>query len=256
MSKAFPADRTLVDTQRKIIDPWLGPLKRLEPLLKLEPADITTLLALIEAAQNASEEDPFSLSAAIAALAVDSAPDFSADYAVGYDTSGSAGKRYPLSIIGRSALLESIPLSSNSSVGLALPTTYPHSRIALHSFSFSTTAEARWSLSEDSGATFLDAAFEIFNSASIHAATTADTTPNLTPSGGSGATAVFSAIIDIHDVLGSNNKIARMSSVLDSSGSAYEGIYVFTSVAPVNYAQVITSTGTFDAGTLELWGMP
>jgi hypothetical protein len=57
MSQRFPADRTLVDQQRKIIDPWLGPLKRLEPLLPLlTPEFIATLQAVIKAAQSPEEE--------------------------------------------------------------------------------------------------------------------------------------------------------------------------------------------------------
>jgi hypothetical protein len=251
----WPNDRKFVDKDGKILDHWRGPMGILEPLLGLSQEQYTALLAAIEAFRNATEEeDPLSLSAQIGALEVDSEPDFSADYAVGYD--GSVATRIPLSLIGRSSLISSTPLSGNASVNIEVPATFNHARLFIKGMSFSTTANGQFSLSEDAGTTPLAAAYELFNAVSIFAATTAATTPNFTPSGGSGAAAVFSVLLDILNIAGSDNKFVSLNAVLDSSGSAYTGSYIFASTAPVNAIQVITSAGTFDAGTADLWGVP
>lgn len=248
----FPDDRVFVDTQRKILDHWLGPLKVLEPLLKLDAADFVSLQALIEAAQNPDGGDPTDP----LELPIDASPDFAADYAVIWRTALAAGRRTPLSGLRSKLIAPSAPMSSNSSVSILIPAIYPHARLHIRGMSFSTTAQARVGLSEDGGTTLLPAAYELFNTASVAAAATGNTTPNITPTGGSGAAAIFTVTLDILDILGNNDKFAILHATLDSSGSAYTGSYLFTSTNPLNYVQVTVTAGTFDAGTVDLWGIP
>jgi hypothetical protein len=249
MSQAWPTDRKFVDKDGKIVDPWMGPLQQLKPLLKLTPADFVTLQTLIRAAQETEEEgvDVFD------ALPVNLSPDPASDFIIGYD--GDAYKT-PFSLVGRSALISSTGLSGNASVDVQIPSTYQHVKLFISGMSFSTTAEGQFSLSEDGGSTFLAAAFELFKDTSVHAATTGTTTPNLTASGGSGAAAVFSMVLDILNVGGSANKFVTIHATLDSSGTSYTGSYVFTSTNAVTMVRLIATAGTFDAGTVELWGMP
>lgn len=254
MSKRWPSSRLFVDKSGSILDPWNGPLQQLEPLLALSVQDFATLQALIRAAQETAADVESGGTGDPLELAINNEPLLSEDYFIGWKTSEQAGRRFPMSLFG-SSLISTTSLSG-AGVGITIPSTFKHARLVIFGMSFSTTAQATFSLSEDGGSTFLNAAYEVFNHASLVAATTGASAPALTPSGGSGATAVFSAQIDIHNVVGSSNKMAVMDLVLDSSGSACTGSYIFTSTGAVNYVQFAATAGTFDAGSIELWGMP
>ena len=255
MTAKLPNDRTFVDPQRKILDHWHGVFRGLEQLLKLSPADFVTLQSLIAAAQDAEGSEDGETDD-IFALPIDNEPLASEDWFITYKNSDNAGRRVPMSLFPRSELISSTAMSGSSSINVTLPDAHPHAKIYIYGMSFSTTAQARIALSEDSGSTFLNAAYELFNSVSVAAADTANASPNITPTGGSGASAVFSVLIDIFDILGTNNKFVTIFATLDSSGSSYTGSYVFTSTQALNVAQLTITAGTFDAGTIEVWGMP
>jgi hypothetical protein len=158
----WPADRTLTDTQRKILDSWLGGLKILEPFLAYSAADFVTLQALIRAAQEATPEDPFSLSAAIGALTVDDEPDLDADYAVTYI--GSTAYRTLLSAISRGkTLISSTNLAGLSGVTMAVPLGFTDVEVRFDNIDPSAGTNPRIKFSEDGGANYLTQEYQIFS---------------------------------------------------------------------------------------------
>jgi hypothetical protein len=252
----YPNDRRFVDAQGKIMDHWLGPLKLLEPLL--DARIVKALQTLANASQEADEDDPFSLNAALGALPIDNEPLFTEDWAVTFKNADSRGRRVPLSFFGgiQEEPIQSTALSGNASVSISLPDTYAHLRLLIRGASFSTSATGTFSLSEDGGANFLSCSYSLMSGAGdVVAPTTAQASPNFTPSGQSAAT-VLSARIDIHNVSDSGSKIVVVDGIQETTGFSYTGTCIFTSVAPIDLAQLASTAGTFDAGTVELWGIP
>lgn len=258
MSKAWPADRLFVDKDRKIVDPWLGPLKRLQPLLSLEPSDITALLALIQAAANASADDPFSLNAALAALSVDAEPLESEDFFITFKNADSKGRRVLLSTLLSglgSTSISTTQLSGSSTVDIVVPSGYRDVEVRVTAMSMSTTANPQISYSEDGGSTFLSQLYQIFTQSFDQSGTT--TNPTFTVSTGLSASIVISGVSTIRDYGSSLPKLAVDAGMLSTSGSAWVGSrYMGASTAPINLVRFVASSGTFDAGQIELIGLP
>lgn len=258
MSKAWPANRTFVDEQRKIVDPWFGPLKRLEPLLRLEPADITVLLALIEAANNSTEEDPFSLNAALAALSVDAEPLLTEDYFITFKNSDSRGRRVLLSTLLSgfgSDTISTTPLSGSASVNIEVPEGYRDVEVRITDLSMSTTSTVRISYSEDSGSTYLSQLFQIFTDGFSQAGTATTATFSVTT--GHSASTIISGVSIIRDYGSSLSKLTSDYGLYATTGVAWVGSrYMGASTAPINLVTLESSAGTFDAGQVELIGLP
>lgn len=249
----WPTNRTITDKDGKITDPWMGPLKILEPLLNLTPAQFVVLQAIIRAAQEADETDQDTLSTLIAALAVDAVPDFNADFLTSYDTSAQLAKRIPIGLVGRSSLITTMQLSGSAEVNVSVPAGYTDLRVVLKGVSGSGTSSFRIHLSEDNGATFLIADLHLFNQSDTNAGTTADA--EWVPIAIVAANSA-SGRITIFDYQGSGNKIVDLNGIEPASSTAWTGTMLFTSTAPINLLKASVTPGTFDAGSLELWGTP
>lgn len=250
MSKAWPNDRKLVDKDGRILDQWLRPLDRLLPALQFEPADYTTLAQIIDAFESATEEDPFSLNAALGALPVDEEPDFSAGYVIGY--SGSAGTRIPLSEFG-SVLISSTTLVGSSSVSVEVPTGFRDVEVRVTTLSMSTTATPLISFSEDGGSTFLSQLFQIFTDGFSQTGTS--TTPTFSVTTSLTAATVLSGACMIRDYQSLEAKITSDFGLYSTTGVAWAGSrYMGASVAPINLVNLSASAGTFDLGKVELIG--
>lgn len=238
----WPASRRLTDKNGDILDPWMRQLDKLKPLLDLSVQDFATLKELVRAAQRAEVEGT-----SIFDVAVLENPDFAADYALIWDKSIGDGRKTPLSRF-RSSLISRTELSSYASVGIFIPNTYQHVRFAIIGLSPSTSSSVDYALSEDGGGNFLTGSYLLGGS------TNTDTSPLIITSASS-ASATHNLLIEVHNAVGSTDKIASMISV-DNSGNPNFANYIFTSTNPVNFAQFAVSSGTFDAGTIELWGIP
>jgi hypothetical protein len=248
MSQAWPTDRKFVDKDGKIVDPWMGPLQQLKPLLKLTPADFVTLQAIILAAQDAEEgESAF-------ALPIDTAPIFSTDYAVGFDTSEGAGRRYPLTLFkGAPVLISTTNLSGNADVSIAVPGGFKDLLILGKGVSGSASSSHRARLSEDGGTTFLTANFHTFNASNTNAGASND--PDWAGVTLVAANTMYSRMT-VFDYGSGESKYVEDTGIDITTPVAWMGVRLFTSTAPINLVKLAVSTGTFDAGTVELWGMP
>lgn len=250
MSQAWPSDRKFVDRDGKIVDPWMGPLQQLKPLLRLTPADFVTLQALILAAQNATEDDPFSLSAAIAALSVDGDPDLAADYVVSYD--GTAAHRVLMSALSSGKeLISTTSLSGTTGAILTVPTGYTDIELVALDVSTTATENIILKFSEDGGSTFLTHVYNLFNSTVDQIGTTTDgewCISNLS------ASSIASGSARLLNYESGTTKITTEHGIVHS-GSAWAGTRVITSTAAINAISFGTGSA-MDGGTLELWGMP
>src|SRR5689334_4208432 len=122
MSSKLPADREFVDEVRKIRDSWLAPLKRMEPLLPLlTPENITTLRALIEAAQDAEAEGDDTTN--IFELPINTDPLFSEDYFIGWKSNDGAAYRFLMSLFVPT-IISTTSLNGLALVDIAVPSGY------------------------------------------------------------------------------------------------------------------------------------
>jgi hypothetical protein len=252
MSQRFPADRVFVDTQRKIVDPWLGPLKRLEPLLPLlTPANLATLRALITAAQDDDGE-----TGNIFDLPVGT-PDLEADYFLGWDQSESQAKKFSIADFAGASSPELISstLLSGSVTSVEVPLGFSSILILVTGASGSVATSIFLSASEDGGATNLSTTYHVTTAAAAAGSGSATSVQAFVTTSLSAAH-IGNAYFEIAGYSSNGNKVVRMGGVNLSAFDGAVGWGLFTSTAPINHLIIEPSAGTWDAGTVELWGLP
>lgn len=250
----LPADRTFVDERRQIVNPWHGVLKQIEPFLAvLTPENIASLKEVIAefraAATSPDDEDN------IFNLPIDEAPLTTEDFVVGTKTSeNNAGRRYPLSLFARPALLTSVTLSGLSTYDFILPSAYNNFRILLKGASVAADATQQLRFSADAGSTFINTGYHMFDDGGDYAGPTNGTTANIT--GTMAAASNWSHIIEVFDALASR-KLVRLS-MIDGAGNSAVGMIVLGAVIPdpLNLIRLQLSTSAWDNGTADLWGIP
>jgi hypothetical protein len=255
----YPNDRRLVDAQGKIMDHWLGPLKLLEPLL--DARIVKALQTLANASQEADEDDPFSLNAALGALPIDNEPLFTEDWAVTFKNADSRGRRVPLSLFEpvSKELVSTTALSGNSSVDIAIPEGYTDIALIAKGVSPSGAAHLQVGFSEDGGATLLSGSAYVFNNGGVNSGVVSAALAVLYPTTDISANAnnTFYSHIYVYDYAGAADKFTHEHGIeYVQQHKAWRGTRAITSTAPVNLTRYATATGTFDAGTVELWGIP
>lgn len=248
----WPADRKAVDKDGKWLDPWLGQLQKLKPLLEYTPAQFAALQQMIAAFLEPDDGETDPGTAVDFALPIDDDPLFSEDYALIYKTSASAGRRAALSKFG-SVLISSTPLSGLASVDIPVPPGFRDVEIRVTNLSMSTTATPLISYSEDGGTTFLSQLFQIFTNGFAQAGTS--TTPTFSVTTGLSASIVLSGVSTIRDYWSTDSKLANDFGLYSTTGVAWTGSrYMGASVAPINLIQFSASAGTFALGKVELIG--
>lgn len=248
MSKAWPSDRTFVDVNRKIVDAWNGPLQQLKPLLALTTEDFATLQDLIRAAQE-TEDGGSPLD-----LPIDTAPLFSADYVVGYDKSETEGRLYPLALFSRAPVFISSATLNGSEVNIAVPAGFTNVQVRIAGLSVSTNASATIAFSEDGGTTLLTQVVHQFNHSDSHAGSTAGaaTLSIITLANAD----TMDCRLTIYDYSSSLSKYIEESGLVPTGTNGWFGTRLVSSTRALNLIQLASSAGTFDAGTIELWGLP
>lgn len=257
MSQNFPADRTLVDDQKKIVDPWLGPLKRLAPLLTLTNEDFTALKALIAASRTTDDTgeiaDPFELE-------IDEDPVFSEDYVIGWRTALTAARRFPLTLFATPTLINTTSLAGASSADITLPAGYRDIRLRLKGASSTSGSPVlQIAFSEDGGSTFVNQAWWLTRNGADTANT--NSTPGQMNVAAVSNTLAYFGRIDLWDYTSSTNKYVEEHGFACLVASTYDlaiGSRLISSTAPITTVRFSVSAGggNFDAGSVELWGIP
>lgn len=251
----WPNDRRFVDGQGRILDSWMNPLNRLKRLTEITDDDITALINLARAVGGSGDDgsgDAFSL-----ALPIDNNPLPDEDWFVGYKNSENAGRRYPMSLFeaAQPTLLSSASLSGNSSQDFVLPSEYNNFRFLLKGVSTAADAALQMRFSSDGGANFITCGYHLFDDGGDIAGPSTGTTPDI--SGTMTAASNYSHIIHIYDAQASARKLVPFH-MINSAGSSAAGTVVVAGASPLplNLVRFILSTSTFDAGTIDMWGIP
>lgn len=249
----WPNDRRFVDGQGRILDSWMSPLNRLKRLTEITDKDITALIALARAAGGSGEDgsgDAFSL-----ALPIDNSPLVDEDWFIGYKNSENAGRRYPMSLFqaAQPTLLSSVSLSGNSSQDFSLSGSYNNARFLIKGQSTAADAFLRMKLSADGGSSFISCAYHVFDDAGDAAGPTNNA--NALISGSMAAASTFHHIINLYDILSSSRKYVTHNSI-DSSGNSFVGTMASVVSGALNLIRFELSTSTWDAGTIDMWGIP
>lgn len=258
MSKAWPSDRTFVDANGKILDAWNGPLQQLKPLLALSTDDFTTLQALIAAAQETDEDDAVSGTDPFA-VAIDEEPLFSEDYAIGWKTSELAARRFPLTKFQGVPTLISSTTAGGSSFDIAVPSGYTDILLVVAGLSASSNGLLSIGFSEDAGVTLLDQAVDIFRDGASQAGLVSANTAVWTVGSANASSAIYSRT-RLFGYTSNGVKMATENTFNFISGSSVAGWtggrLLTNSVGPINAIRFAAAAGSFDAGTVELWGLP
>ena len=251
----WPADRRFVDKDGNILDAWMRKLDVLDPLLGFTSNDLAALKALARASSGSGGDG--SGSAFSLALPIDNNPLPDEDWFLGYKNSENAGRRYPMNLfrVAQPTLLSSISLSGNSTQDFVLPSTYNNLRFLLKGVSTAADAALRMRFSEDAGSTFATCGYHLFNNGGDIVSAAAGSTPNI--SGTMTAASNYSFIIPVFDILTSARKLVPYHMISNAGSSAVGTIVVAgASPLPINLIRFELSTSTWDAGTIDMWGIP
>lgn len=246
--KRLPNDRGFVDPARRIVDSWHGVFKGLEQLLQLTPDDFATLQTLIRASQDSEAEGGDSTN--IFELAINSEPLFDEDYLIGWKSNEADARRFPMSLFepGGLTLISTTDPNGLSSVDITVPSGYTDVKLIIKGVSTSSGGmTVQWS--EDGGSTFVTQTFRIWNDAnSQNGSNWYDVESVATGNSRYG-------VQTLHDYAGLGNKVVDEHATTSAS-QGWVGCRFLTSTAAINAIRYSTSAGTFDAGTIELWGLP
>lgn len=178
------------------------------------------------------------------------------DYLPFFDQSGSvAGKALMSDIARGETLISTTNLNSGTSVDIAIPSGYKSVELRLYNWTKANNTIVDLRLSEDAGSTFLNAAYALFNDASVVSATTADSSAAIISN--SASNAVFTHVIRLRDYTGSRDKTLTFDAISMTIGVPFTGFYIFTSTAAVNLFRLQPQSGAFNgSGVAELWGTP
>ena len=245
MTQRLPNDRVFVDLQRKILDHWHGVFKGLEQLLQITPEDFATLQAMIRAAQETEEEGE---TTNIFELPINTEPLPSEDYFIGWKTSDRDARRFPILSLLSATTLISTTTMSGASVDITIPEGYTDVKLIVKGVSTNSGGmKVQWS--EDGASSFVTQTFRVWNAANVQ--TSSDWYDAESVATGNGRYGVQT----LHDYAGLENKLVDEHDV-NSDSAGWVGCRFLTSTAAINTVRYSTSAGSFDAGTVELWGIP
>lgn len=246
----WPADRKFTDAQGKILDHWRGPMGVLEPLLALTPAQFVALQQMIAAFLEPDEgADP---GAAIdLALPIDEEPLFSEDWLISYKNSAQAGRRVPMANFATRSLISETALSGVSDITISVPPGYTDIEMRVKGLSTSSNTIPALQYSEDGGGTFLNQPGAVMTRTSIANSTLSQT--GMVPANLTAADSVWAVEI----VRNYTSPLTKLANLEGSYGGEfmYRGVNI-QSTAAINATRFSVPAGTFDAGTVELWGIP
>lgn len=253
--KRLPNDRGFVDQARKIVDSWHGVFKGLEQLLQITPEDFTTLQTLIRAAQDSEAEGDDTTN--IFELPINTEPLPSEDYVVGWKSSDSDARRFPLSLFKPVFISTTTP--SGSSFDISIPSGYTDILLVAQGLSASSNGFISIGFSEDGGTTLLDQAVDIFRNGASQNGLVSATVGTWTVGAANASSAIYGRTL-IRNYTSATVKLVQEDNFNFISGSSVAGWaggrLLTNSVGPIDTARFTAAAGTFDAGTIELWGMP
>lgn len=254
-SSKLPADREFVDETRKIRDSWLEVLKTLERLLKVAtPENAATLLTIIQAAQDAEDSEDGD-STNIFELPINTEPLISEDYFIGWKSSDGDARRFLMSLF-QPVLISTTSLAATTSTNIDVPSGYKNLQIRLQGGDTSASTTVNIRFSEDGGSTFLTQAYNLFSD-SFNNQSASTTDAQFSPYAGTAI--IIWGVMDVFDYTSSSSKFTREHYVTENFSGATEaaaGGRVITSTAEIDTININVASGTIDAGTVELWGIP
>lgn len=249
----WPADRKAVDKDGKWLDPWLGQLQKLKPLLAYTPAQFAALqqliAAYIESQQDDGETDPGT--AINLALPIDNEPLFSEDWLISFKNNVQAGRRVPMARFATRSLISSTALAGVSDVTISLPSGFADIEMRIKALSTSSNTIPALEYSEDSGATFLNQPGAVMTRTTIANSTVSQA--GMLPANIAAANSAW-AVELVRDYSSFTTKLANLEGSY-SGEFIYRGVNI-QSTAPLNAARFSVPAGTFDAGSVDLWGIP
>lgn len=252
MTQSLPADRTFVDPERKIVNPWHGVLAKLEPLLSLTTDDFATLKDLIQAAQEADDVADV-VEQNIFALPIDTSPLFSEDYALGFSNNENAGRRYPLSLFAKPPVLIGTTSFSGTQVDVSIPAGYTDVELRISGLTVSSSTNPTIAFSETGNVTFLTIAVDIFRNGN-------NQSNNSIAGASSWAVASLTNTDAAYGVMAIKNYTSGSAKVVreygQQVGNGWVGGRILVSTAQVNAVRYAVGAGSFSGGTVELWGIP
>lgn len=253
----WPRDRKFVDKDGKILDHWRGPLGALEPLLAMSIQDFVALKEMIKAAKEA-EEDGGEGAAINLALPIDEEPLPSEDWFITYKNSAKAGRRAPMSAFSNRPALISTTAISGAIADVAIPSGYTDILVITKGMSASANGFISIGFSEDGGTTLVNQAIDIHRNGASQAGLITAATATWTVSAASASSTIYGRMT-IYDYRSAALKFIEeigFNFIPGSSVTGWNGGRLLTnSAAPINMIR-FEAAGTFDAGTIELWGIP
>lgn len=259
----WPADRKAVDKDGKWLDPWLGQLQKLKPLLEYTPAQFAALQQLIAAyIESQQEGDEGTDPGAIIdfALPIEADPLFSEDYLLGYSNNSKAGRRYNMTIYSRPpVLISTTAVAGAATADIAIPSGYTDLLVIAKGISVSSSGFISVGFSEDGGTTLLDQAIDIHRNGSSQAGLISAAVATWTVNTASATSTVYGRLT-IYDYRSAALKFIEEIGFNYISGSSVVGWtggrLLTNSAAAINMMRFEAAAGTLDAGTVELWGIP
>lgn len=186
----------------------------------------------------------------IGSLATEASPDFTADFAAIFDQSGNAAKKLPLSQFGKAATLISTTNLTGSSVTISIPTGYTDIVIRIRELSTSNAVQPSMIFSENGGTTDLTSPGSMYGAGSM-AASAINVLTNASLNAADNVDGVFT----LWNYLSTGTKMVTGSLVRSNNGDGWIHQRRLTSTAAVNAVKFTVPAGSFDAGSIDLWGV-